>query len=115
MQASRLRTLQALGVFCGFAAGAWLGGAEAPIKIVNARVSPITVSLIMVAGGFLASRSIPALVRGTSYVRKDVRQVPHMIVSAVLAGCIWDVANTMIIYGIRDVGVMIAFSLSYTK
>jgi hypothetical protein len=31
MQASRLRTLQALGVFCGSAADAWLGGAEAPV------------------------------------------------------------------------------------
>jgi hypothetical protein len=49
MQASRLRSLQALGVLCGFGAGAWLGGAEAPIKIVNAGVSPIAVSLIMVA------------------------------------------------------------------
>ncbi|PYV70520.1 MAG: glucose uptake permease, partial [Acidobacteria bacterium] len=115
MQASRLRTLQALGVFCGFAAGAWLGGAEAPIKIVNARVSPITVSLIMVAGVFLARWSIPALVRGTSYVRKDVRQAPHLIVWAVLAGCMWAVANTMTIYAIRDVGLSIAFPLWNTN
>ena len=115
MQASRLRTLQALGVFCGFAAGAWLGGAEAPIKIVNAGVSPITVSLIMVAGVFLARWSIPALVRGTSYVRKDVRQAPHLIVWAVLAGCMWAVANTMTIYGIRDVGLSIAFPLWNTN
>src|SRR2546428_4076944 len=115
MQASRLRTLQALGVFCGFAAGAWLGGAEAPIKIVNAGVSPITVSLIMVAGVFLARWSIPALVRGTSYVRKDVRQAPHLIVWAVLAGCMWAVANTMTIYAIRDVGLSIAFPLWNTN
>ena len=115
MQASRLRSLQALGVFCGFAAGAWLGGAEAPIKIVNAGVSPITVSLIMVAGVFLARWSIPALVRGTSYVRKDVRQAPHLIVWAVLAGCMWAVANTMTIYAIRDVGLSIAFPLWNTN
>ena len=115
MQASRLRTLQALGVFCGFAAGAWLGGAEAPIKIVNAGASPITVSLIMVAGVFLARWSIPALVRGTSYVRKDVRQAPHLIVWAVLAGCMWAVANTMTIYAIRDVGLSIAFPLWNTN
>jgi drug/metabolite transporter (DMT)-like permease len=115
MQASRLRTLQALGVFCGFAAGAWLGGAEAPIKIVNAGISPITVSLIMVAGVFLARWSIPALIHGTSYVRNDVRQAPHLIIWAVLAGCMWAVANTMTIYAIRDVGLSIAFPLWNTN
>lgn len=115
MQASRLRSLQALGVFCGFAAGAWLGGAEAPIKIVNAGISPITVSLIMVAGVFLARWSIPALIHGTSYVRNDVRQAPHLIIWAVLAGCMWAVANTMTIYAIRDVGLSIAFPLWNTN
>jgi drug/metabolite transporter (DMT)-like permease len=111
IQAGRLRTLQALGVLCGFAAGAWLGGAEAPIKIVSLGLSPITVSLIMVAGVFLGRWSIPAFVRGTSFVRDDVRQAPHLIVWAVLAGCIWAVANTMTIYAIRDVGLSIAFPL----
>lgn len=115
MQAERLRTLQALGVFCGFAAGAWLGGAEAPIKIVSAGVSPITVSLIMVAGVFLARWSIPAFVRGTGFVREDVRQAPHLIIWAVLAGCMWAVANTMTIHAIRDVGLSIAFPLWNTN
>jgi drug/metabolite transporter (DMT)-like permease len=115
MQASRLRSLQALGVFCGFAAGAWLGGAEAPIKIVSAGISPITISLIMVAGVFLARWSIPALIHGTSYVRNDVRQAPHLIIWAVLAGCMWAVANTMTIYAIRDVGLSIAFPLWNTN
>ncbi|HET9407022.1 MAG TPA: GRP family sugar transporter [Candidatus Sulfotelmatobacter sp.] len=113
--AVRLRTLQTLGVFCGFAAGAWLGGAEAPIKMVSAGVSPITVSLIMVAGVFLARWSIPALVRGTSSVRHDVRQAPHLIIWAVLAGCMWAVANTLTIYAIRDVGLSIAFPLWNTN
>jgi drug/metabolite transporter (DMT)-like permease len=115
MQASRLRTLQALGVFCGFAAGAWLGGAEAPIKIVNAGVSPSTASFIMVAGVFLARWSIPAIICGTSYVRNDVRQAPHLIIWAVLAGCMWAVANTMTIYAIRGVGLSIAFPLWNTN
>ena len=115
MQASRLRSLQALGVFCGFAAGAWLGGAEAPIKMVNTGMSPITVSLIMVAGVFLARWSIPAFIRGTSYVRNDVRQAPHLIIWAVLAGCMWAVANTMTIYAIRAVGLSIAFPLWNTN
>ena len=82
MHATRLRCLQALGIFCGFAAGAWLGGAEAPIKLVNPDISPITVSLIMVFGVFLARWSVPAFIRGTSHVRNDVRQAPHLVVWA---------------------------------
>ena len=107
----RLRSLQALGIFCGFAAGAWLGGAEAPIKLVNPNISPITVSFIMVLGVFLARWSVPAFIRGTSHVRADVRQAPHLIVWAVLAGCMWAVANTLTIYAIRNVGLSIAFPL----
>jgi drug/metabolite transporter (DMT)-like permease len=108
---SRLRSLQALGIFCGFAAGAWLGGAEAPIKLVNPDISPITVSLVMVCGVFLARWSVPAFVRGTSHVRSDIRQAPHLVVWAILAGCMWAVANTLTIYAIRNVGLSIAFPL----
>ena len=115
MLASRQRSLQLLGIFCGFAAGAWLGGAEAPIKLVNPDISPITVSLIMVLGVFLARWSVPALVRGTAHVRHDVRQAPHLIVWAVLAGCMWAVANTLTIYAIRNVGLSIAFPLWNTN
>ena len=111
----RLRSLQALGIFCGFAAGAWLGGAEAPIKLVNPNISPITVSLIMVCGVFLARWSVPAFIRGTSHVRADVKQAPHLIVWAILAGCMWAVANTLTIYAIRDVGLSIAFPLWNTN
>src|SRR3989440_8949910 len=115
MQPGRLRSLQALGIFCGFAAGAWLGGAEAPIKLVNPDVSPITVSLIMVFGVFLARWSVPAFVRGTAHVRSDVRQAPHLIIWAVLAGCMWAVANALTIYAIRGVGLSIAFPLWNTN
>jgi drug/metabolite transporter (DMT)-like permease len=111
MPAGRLRKLQTLGIFCGVVAGAWLGGAEAPIKMVNPDVSPITVSLIMVFGVFLARWSVPALLRGTSSVRYDVNQAPHLVVWAVLAGCMWAVANTLTIYAIRNVGLSIAFPL----
>ena len=111
MPAGRLRKLQTLGIFCGVVAGAWLGGAEAPIKMVNPEVSPITVSLIMVFGVFLARWSVPALVRGTSSVRYDVSQAPHLVVWAVLAGCMWAAANTLTIYAIRNVGLSIAFPL----
>ena len=107
--------MQAVGIFCGFAAGAWLGGAEAPIKVVNPNISPITISLIMVLGVFLARWSVPAFIRGTSHVRADVRQAPHLIVWAVLAGCMWSVANTLTIFAIRDVGLSIAFPLWNTN
>jgi glucose uptake protein GlcU len=115
IQTSRLRSLQGLGIFCGFAAGAWLGGAEAPIKLVNPDISPVTVSLVMVCGVFLARWSVPALIRGTSHVRADVREAPHLVVWAILAGCMWAVANTLTIYAIRNVGLSIAFPLWNTN
>jgi drug/metabolite transporter (DMT)-like permease len=110
-----LRSLQSVGIFCGFAAGAWLGGAEAPIKLINPDISPITVSLIMVMGVFLARWSVPAFIRGTAHVRTDVRQAPHLVVWAILAGCMWAVANTLTIYAIRNVGLSIAFPLWNTN
>ncbi|OLB24110.1 MAG: hypothetical protein AUH15_01820 [Acidobacteriales bacterium 13_2_20CM_55_8] len=103
--------MQALGVLCGFSAGAWLGAAEAPTKLVKAGVSPIVVSLLMVIGVFLARWSLPALIRGTGQIRLDVREAPHLIVWGVLAGCLWAVANTMTIFAIRDIGLSIAFPL----
>jgi len=102
-------------MFCGFAAGAWLGGAEAPIKLVNPEISPIAVSLVMVCGVFLARWSVPALVRGTAHIRTDVAQAPHLVVWAILAGCMWAVANTLTIYAIRNVGLSIAFPLWNTN
>lgn len=115
LHTKRLRSLQALGIFCGFAAGAWLGGAEAPIKLVNPDITPITVSLVMVCGVFLARWSVPAFIRGTAHVRDDVRQAPHLVIWAVLAGCMWAVANTLTIYAIRNVGLSIAFPLWNTN
>jgi len=108
---SRPRKLQALGVLSGITAGAWLGAAEAPTKLVSVGVSPIVVSLIMVVGVFLARWSVPALVLGTSSIREDVRRAPHLIIWGILAGCIWAVANTMTIVAIRDIGLSIAFPL----
>jgi glucose uptake protein GlcU len=108
---SRPRKLQALGMLCGFTAGAWLGAAEAPTKLVSVGVSPIVISLIMVSGVFLARWSVPALILGTSSVRADLRRAPHLIIWALLAGCLWAVANTMTIVAIRDIGLSIAFPL----
>jgi len=108
---SRARKLQLLGILYGFTAGAWLGAAEAPTKLVTVGISPMVISLIMVIGVFLARWSVPALILGTSSVRADVRRAPHLLAWAVLAGCLWAVANTMTIFAIRDVGLSIAFPL----
>src|SRR5215467_15007615 len=105
----RLRTLQTIGIFCGLTAGAWLGAAEAPTKLVTIGLSPVVVSLAMVVGVFLARWSLPALIQGTSHVASDCRQAPHLIIWAVLAGCLWAVANTLTIFAVRDVGLSIAF------
>src|SRR5882672_1668397 len=107
----RAHKLQLLGILSGFTAGAWLGAAEAPTKLVAIGVSPMVISLIMVIGVFLARWSLPALILGTSSVRADVRRAPHLVVWAVLAGCLWAVANTLTIFAIRDVGLSIAFPL----
>jgi glucose uptake protein GlcU len=96
---------------CGFTAGAWLGAAEAPTKLVTIGIPPIVISLIMVIGVFLARWSLPALILGTSSVRADVARAPHLILWALLAGCLWAVANTLTIFAIRDVGLSIAFPL----
>ena len=109
--APRLRRLQALGIVCGLSAGVWLGAAEAPTKLVTIGLSPVVVSLAMVFGVFLARWSLPALIQGTSYIRADFREAPHLIVWSVLAGAIWAVANTLTIFAIRDVGLSIAFPL----
>src|SRR5207249_2190531 len=108
---ARLRRLQRLGTLSGFAAGAWLGAAEAPTKLVTLGIPPVVISFMMVLGVFLARWSLPALVRGTAAVRDDVRQAPHLIVWAALAGCLWAVANTLTIFAIKDIGLAIAFPL----
>src|SRR6202166_1782 len=107
----RAKKLHALGVLCGFTAGAWLGTAEAPTKLVSIGVSPLVISLIMVIGVFLARWSLPALMIGTSSIRADVQRSPHLIVWALLAGSMWAVANTLTIFAIRDIGLSIAFPL----
>src|ERR1700720_4550582 len=111
LTARRARKLQSLGILSGFTAGAWLGAAEAPTKLVSIGVSPMVISLIMVVGVFLARWSLPALILGTSSVRADVRRAPHLIIWALLAGCLWAVANTLTIFAIRDIGLSIAFPL----
>src|SRR5260370_11978901 len=108
---SRARKLQLLGILSGFTAGAWLGAAEAPTKLVSIGLSPIVISLVMVVGVFLARWSVPALILGTSSVRAAVRRAPHLIIWALLAGCLWAVANPMTIFAIRDIALSIGLPL----
>ena len=76
---ARLRRLQGVGMICGLTAGAWLGAAEAPTKLVTLGLSPLVVSLAMV------DRSLP---RALELARADsreprtsapiLRQAPHL-------------------------------------
>lgn len=112
---SSLPSFHGLGVLCGIAAGAWLGAAEAPTKLVNAGFSPFAISLCMVAGVFVARWTFPTLIKGTSYVFRDLLAKRHLIVWALLAGALWSVANTLTVFAIRDVGLSIAFPLWNTN
>jgi glucose uptake protein GlcU len=114
-QVERFRALHRLGILCALAAGAWLGGAEAPTKLVAAGFSPFAISLCMVCGVFLARWTIPIAFKGTHHVFRDLRAKPHLLVWAVLAGALWAVANTLTIFAIRDVGLAIAFPLWNTN
>ena len=100
-----------MGVVCGLVAGAWLGGAEAPTKLVAVGFSPFIVSLGMVMGVFVARWTLPVALKGTSYLWRDLRDKPHLIIWAVLAGMLWAVANTLTVFAIRNVGLSIAFPL----
>src|SRR5579872_75026 len=108
---SRQRKLHRLGIYCGFAAALWLAGAEAPTKLVTVAVSPFVISFMMVFGAFISRWSLPALILGTSGTFADIRNVPHLIVWGVMAGCLWAVGNTLTVFAVRDVGLSIAFPL----
>ncbi len=100
---------------CGLAAGAWLGAAEAPTKLVTVGLSPFLISLCMVSGVFVARWTLPTVLKGTGYVLDDLREKPHLVIWAVLAGALWAVANTLTVSAIRDVGLTIAFPLWNTN
>jgi len=88
-----------------------MGAAEAPTKFVTAGITPFLISLGMVGGVFVARWTLPTLLKGTAYVFYDLREKPHLIVWALLAGALWAVANSLSIFGVRDVGLAIAFPL----
>jgi drug/metabolite transporter (DMT)-like permease len=111
----KTRSLHRLGVVCGLAAGAWLGAAEAPTKLVTVGISPFLISLGMVAGVFVARWTVPMALKGTGYIWLDLREKAHLIVWAILAGMLWAVANTLTVFAIRNVGLSIAFPLWNTN
>jgi glucose uptake protein GlcU len=111
MPALAEKSMHGLGVACALAAGVWLGGAEAPTKLVTVGFSPFAVSLCMVLGVFVARWTLPTLLKGTNYVFADLFEKRHLAVWAVLAGALWAVANTLTVFAIRDVGLAIAFPL----
>jgi drug/metabolite transporter (DMT)-like permease len=108
-------SLHSLGVLCGLAAGAWLGAAEAPTKLVTLGFSPFMISLGMVVGVFVARWTLPMALKGTTYVFKDLREKPHLILWGILAGGLWAVANTLTVFAIRDIGLSVAFPLWNTN
>jgi glucose uptake protein GlcU len=107
----RQRKLHRLGIFCGISAAVWLAGAEAPTKLVTVSVSPLVISFMMVAGAFVSRWSLPALIRSTADTFSDMRQVPHLVIWGVMAGCLWAVGNTLTIFAVRDIGLSLAFPL----
>lgn len=108
----KILALHTVGVACGLAAGAWLGAAEAPVKLAAAGdVPPFIVTLGMVLGVFMARWTIPVVLKGASSVVRDLRQNAHLIVWALLAGALWVVANTLTVYAIKNVGLSVAFPL----
>ncbi len=108
-------SLHKLGVFCGLAAAVWLGSAEAPTKLVNEGFSPFLISMGMVMGAFVARWTIPTLLKGTAFLFDDLREKPHLLVWALLAGMLWAVGNTLTIFAVRNVGLAIAFPLWNTN
>jgi drug/metabolite transporter (DMT)-like permease len=113
--AQKSSSLHVLGVVSGLAAGAWLGTAEAPTKLVTVGFSPFLISLGMVAGVFVARWTVPVFLKGSGYVLLDLREKAHLIVWAILAGMLWAVANTLTVFAIRNVGLSIAFPLWNTN
>src|SRR5438874_5745804 len=95
LTSQRLGSFHSLGVLCGLGAGVWLGAAEAPTKLVNTGLSPYAISLCMVAGVFTARWSLPTLVKGTRSVFSDLSANRHLIPTAIIAGMLWGVANTL--------------------
>lgn len=108
---ARIISLHSVGVASGIAAGAWLGLAEAPTKLVTMGFSPFLISLGMVMGVFVARWTIPVALKGTSYIWADLREKPHLIVWGIVAGMLWAVANTLTVFAIRNVGLSVAFPL----
>ena len=56
-----------------------------------------------------------SLYSSTGYIWQDLREKPHLIAWAIIAGMLWAVANTLTVFAIRNVGLSIAFPLWNTN
>ena len=108
---TNIKSLHIMGVFSGIAAGAWLGTAEAPVHLVNLKISPFVVCVAMVSGIFAARWIVPTLLKGTKYLYFDFKSLPHIFIWATLAGALWTIANTLAVFAIRDIGLAVAFPI----
>jgi drug/metabolite transporter (DMT)-like permease len=95
--------------------GRLAGHAEAPTKLVNAGFSPFIISMGMVMGAFRGALDRSHAAQGHRLSVSDLRDKPHLIVWALLAGMLWAVANTLTIFAVRNVGLAIAFPLWNTN
>lgn len=95
--------------------GRMAGSCRGSNQTRNCGLSPFLISLGMVAGVFVACWTIPMLLKGNSYIWRDFREKPHLIVWAILAGMLWAVANTLTVFAIRNIGLSIAFPLWNTN
>src|SRR5207249_1090113 len=86
---ARLRRLQGVGTLSGFAAGAWLGAAEAPTKLVTLGIPPVVISFIMVLGGAAAMFAGATLLAVASSTRAPGGDALRGIAAALTAGALW--------------------------
>src|SRR5437764_1424330 len=114
---ARLARLQGVGILSGFAAGAWLGAAEAPTKLVTLGIPPAVIS----AGATALAIASPAQAPGGNPLRG--------VAAALAAGALW---GTMYIpyrkayltgmhplsfvafFTIGEVGMMTALAVSFS-
>src|SRR5438034_369090 len=89
---ARLARLQRVGILSGFAAGAWLGAAEAPTKLVTLGIPPVVISFMMVIGvwgGAAAMFAGATLLAVASSAQAPGGNALRGVAAALAAGALW--------------------------
>src|SRR5207302_641400 len=89
---ARLARLQGVGILSGFAAGAWLGAAEAPTKLVTLGIPPVVISFMMVLGvwgGGAAMFAGATLLAVASSAQAPGGNALRGVAAALAAGALW--------------------------